>query len=225
MIVRKHLRWRRVLNKSRGFLSYIIILSSLVYLLQRAEQGHYFELFLIHLPFAVVAMLATALAIFLAFRNNSAYDRWWEGRKKWGMIINRTRDFVRQSCAFVSDPQLNDSMTRWTVAFAITTKRHLRFERGLTELEGMFPAAELAKISGAKHMPLYCLERLSTRMLSMNLILTRCWQRTAGSNVFTKVASPELTCWVRKEMLYTISLICYLTQPFHIHPTITTGNL
>jgi putative membrane protein len=102
MIVRKHLRWRRVLNKSRGFLSYIIILSSLVYLLQRAEQGHYFELFLIHLPFAVVAMLATALAIFLAFRNNSAYDRWWEARKIWGGIVNSSRTFGRQVMSLTS---------------------------------------------------------------------------------------------------------------------------
>jgi len=113
-------------------------------------------------PYTSVAVVGGALFFLMVFRTNASYDHWWEGRKKWGMIINRTRDFVRQSCAFVSDPQLNDSMTRWTVAFAITTKRHLRFERGLTELEGMFPAAELAKISGAKHMPLYCLERLST---------------------------------------------------------------
>jgi hypothetical protein len=55
------------------------------------------------------------------------------------MIINRTRDFVRQSCAFVLDPQLNDQMTRWTVAFAYCTMRHLRFERGLDELEGKLP--------------------------------------------------------------------------------------
>jgi putative membrane protein len=102
MIVRKHLRWRRVLNKSRGFLSYILILSSLVYLLQRAEQGHYFELFLVHLPFAVVAMLATALAIFLAFRNNSAYDRWWEARKIWGGIVNSSRTFGRQVMSLTS---------------------------------------------------------------------------------------------------------------------------
>jgi ion channel-forming bestrophin family protein len=102
MIVRKHLRWRRVVGKSSGFLGYIVVLSSFVYLLQRAEQGHYFESLLIHLPFAVVAMLATALAIFLAFRNNSAYDRWWEARKIWGGIVNSSRTFGRQVMSLTS---------------------------------------------------------------------------------------------------------------------------
>jgi ion channel-forming bestrophin family protein len=102
MIVRKHLRWRRVVNNSRGFLGYIIGLSTFVYLLQRAEQTHYFNSLLIHLPFGVVAMLATALAIFLAFRNNSAYDRWWEARKIWGGIVNSSRTFGRQVISLTS---------------------------------------------------------------------------------------------------------------------------
>ena len=102
MIVRKHLRWRRVLNKSRGFLAYIIGLSSLVYVMHRAEDGGYLSSRLIHLPFAVVAMMATALAIFLAFRNNSAYDRWWEARKIWGGIVNSSRTFGRQVVSLTS---------------------------------------------------------------------------------------------------------------------------
>ncbi len=102
MIVRKHLRWRRVLSKSRGFLGYIIGLSSLVYLMQRAEENGYLGSLLIHLPFGVVAMLATALAIFLAFRNNSAYDRWWEARKIWGGIVNSSRTFGRQIMSLTS---------------------------------------------------------------------------------------------------------------------------
>ena len=105
MIVRKHLRWRRVIGKSRGFLGYIIALSSFVYILQRAEQGHSFEYLLIHLPFGIVAMLATALAIFLAFRNNSAYDRWWEARKIWGGIVNSSRSFGRQVISLTSMSQ------------------------------------------------------------------------------------------------------------------------
>ncbi|NQV24947.1 MAG: hydrogenase [Rhodopirellula sp.] len=102
MIVRKHLRWRRVIYTSRGFLAYIIGLSSLVYLMQRAEEGRYLGSLLVHLPFGVVSMLATALAIFLAFRNNSAYDRWWEARKIWGGIVNSSRTFGRQVMSLTS---------------------------------------------------------------------------------------------------------------------------
>lgn len=45
----------------------------------------------ITLPITPISILGSALAIFLAFRNNSAYDRWWEARKIWGGIVNTSR--------------------------------------------------------------------------------------------------------------------------------------
>jgi putative membrane protein len=42
----------------------------------------------------VVVYLSYGLAFFLAFRNNSAYDRWWEARKIWGGIVNISRTFA-----------------------------------------------------------------------------------------------------------------------------------
>jgi len=44
-------------------------------------------------PFTVVGL---ALAIFLGFRNNAAYDRYWEGRKLWGRMVNVCRSFTMQ---------------------------------------------------------------------------------------------------------------------------------
>lgn len=44
-------------------------------------------------------LTAFALSLLLVFRTNSSYDRWWEGRKLWGGVVNRTRDFVRQVSA------------------------------------------------------------------------------------------------------------------------------
>jgi predicted membrane chloride channel (bestrophin family) len=41
-------------------------------------------------------LTAFALSLLLVFRTNSSYDRWWEARKLWGGVVNRTRDFVRQ---------------------------------------------------------------------------------------------------------------------------------
>lgn len=44
-------------------------------------------------PYSLVGL---ALGIFLGFRNNTAYDRWWEGRKIWGAMVNTARSFTRQ---------------------------------------------------------------------------------------------------------------------------------
>jgi len=51
---------------------------------------------------AVPGILGTALSIFLAFRTNSAYDRWWEARKVWGEIVNYSRSSTRQIITFLS---------------------------------------------------------------------------------------------------------------------------
>jgi hypothetical protein len=41
-------------------------------------------------------LTAFALSLLLVFRTNSSYDRWWEARKLWGGVVNRSRDIVRQ---------------------------------------------------------------------------------------------------------------------------------
>ncbi|MEX1362609.1 MAG: bestrophin family ion channel [Nannocystaceae bacterium] len=48
------------------------------------------------LPAAPLAVVGAALGIFVSFRTNSAYDRWWEGRKLWGRMINVSRHFATQ---------------------------------------------------------------------------------------------------------------------------------
>jgi putative membrane protein len=51
-------------------------------------------------PFTLVGV---ALALFLGFRNSSAYDRWWEGRKLWGALVNTMRTLTRQVLTMTGD--------------------------------------------------------------------------------------------------------------------------
>lgn len=66
------------------------------------EFGEIFDFEPITLPVVPVTILGGALAIFLGFRNNSAYDRWWEARKIWGGIVNASRTFGIMICTFSS---------------------------------------------------------------------------------------------------------------------------
>jgi putative membrane protein len=52
-------------------------------------------------PFTLVGL---SLSIFMSFRNNACYDRWWEGRKQWGQLIVDMRCLARETAAFDSDP-------------------------------------------------------------------------------------------------------------------------
>lgn len=58
------------------------------------------------IPMAIPSILGTAISLFLGFRTNSAYQRWWEARKVWGEIINNSRTFARQVLQF-GDASLN----------------------------------------------------------------------------------------------------------------------
>lgn len=58
----------------------------------------------VEVPLPLVAIMGTALAIILGFRNASAYDRWWEARKIWGGVVNESRTFMRQVLT-LTDPR------------------------------------------------------------------------------------------------------------------------
>jgi len=54
------------------------------------------------LPVMPITILGGGLAIFLGFRNNTAYDRWWEARKIWGSFVNSSRIFGTKVMTFVN---------------------------------------------------------------------------------------------------------------------------
>lgn len=56
-----------------------------------------------------VTILGTAMILVLTFRNNSAYDRWWEARKIWGALLNQSRYFNTQVYSMIKDPAVNIS--------------------------------------------------------------------------------------------------------------------
>ncbi|WP_088185264.1 bestrophin family protein [Sphingobium sp. Z007] len=59
-------------------------------------------------PSLPLTIFGTALALFLGFRSNSAYQRWWEGRVLWGAMINASRSLARATRNFLPDPVARD---------------------------------------------------------------------------------------------------------------------
>jgi len=54
-------------------------------------------------PSLPLTLFGSALALFLGFRSNSAYQRWWEGRMLWGTMINASRNLARQTRNYLPD--------------------------------------------------------------------------------------------------------------------------
>src|SRR5688572_12929402 len=75
----------------------LFLISATVVVVAR-DHFHYHWLKLPTLPLAVAG---GALGIFVSFRTNSAYDRWWEGRKLWGRLINSSRHWSSQVMSYL----------------------------------------------------------------------------------------------------------------------------
>lgn len=64
------------------------------------------------LPTFPLAVLGGALGIFVSFRTNSAYQRWWEGRKLWGRLINTSRHICSQAIAYLKPEEAQEVVMR-----------------------------------------------------------------------------------------------------------------
>ncbi len=101
------------------------------------QRGHVHDI-----PPMVHAVLGTVLGLILAFRTNTAYDRFWEGRRAWGLITNRSRDIARQASAFFTDRSVTQRVGHLLAAFVHGTKRHLWKDPSTPELLPMFSEEE-----------------------------------------------------------------------------------
>ena len=59
-------------------------------------------------PSLPLTIFGTVLALFLGFRDNSAYQRWWEGRVLWGAMINASRNIAREARNFLPEGEAHD---------------------------------------------------------------------------------------------------------------------
>ena len=114
------------------------------------------DYFSVHYPgaTAIHSLLGVVLGLFLVFRTNTAYDRWWEGRKLWGKLVNDTRYLAIKISSIlpaerVADRQFFMEMIG-NIAFA--TKEHLRDSILISELS--LPDETLRKkVIASSHRP------------------------------------------------------------------------
>ncbi|AXV80098.1 bestrophin family protein [Ralstonia solanacearum] len=100
MVIRPHLHWFRMLLAWRGSVLpqllprlFLIFCISLVAV---AVHAHLLKI-TVNLSTTPFSLVGIALAVFLGFRNNASYDRYWEARKLWGQLLNDARSMARQA--------------------------------------------------------------------------------------------------------------------------------
>jgi putative membrane protein len=81
-------------------------------------------------------LLGFAISMLLVFRTNTAYDRWWEGRKLWGSLVNNSRNLALK-CAAIIPAEDKDTRNYFRIAigsYAFALSKHLRSKEAIVEM-------------------------------------------------------------------------------------------
>ncbi|MDN0073538.1 bestrophin family ion channel [Crenobacter sp. SG2303] len=118
------------------------------------------------IPFTLAGV---ALAIFLAFRNNASYDRYWEGRKLWGHILVSTRNLasLRLSCSDVGEDEKDLFLNR-IIAFPYALKHMLRNTDASNDLVMLLGEEEEKGLRAINNKPMAILDRLRKSLFSLH---------------------------------------------------------
>ena len=131
------------------------------------------------LPHIPLSLFGSAIGIIVAFRNQSAYARWWEARTLWGAVVNNSRTLTRQVTTIMlpSNDGEAGELTEYkrrlvyhAIAYAIALRQHLRGLEPWAELAPLLNEGELSALRDEKNVPLGILQQMST-------LLHQCYAR------------------------------------------------
>jgi putative membrane protein len=110
-------------------------------------------------PILGTVIPSIVLGLLLVFRTNTAYERFWEGRKCWGAIVNTIRNLARQIWVSIDEKEPEDKdhkieALNLLLAFGIATKLHLRSEPINSDLEALMPDSKYITLKIINNPPL-----------------------------------------------------------------------
>ncbi|SER94354.1 bestrophin family protein [Pedobacter rhizosphaerae] len=122
MLLVQNIRLSRILRNTWHVDLIMIASCTASYLVREYLIAHHFEI-----PSIIPTLLGTAIAFFIGFNNNQAYDRWWEARKVWGALVNDSRSFTRALLNYVDgEEETVKRMVYRHIAFLYALKANLR---------------------------------------------------------------------------------------------------
>ncbi|WP_213279380.1 bestrophin family protein [Chryseobacterium indologenes] len=158
MIIRKKEHWFRMLFVWHGSVL-PALLPRLGLLLMLSLLVTYFHgtilSFKVPLNPAPLTLFGFVLALFLGFRNNASYDRFWEGRKLWGALLNTARALTRQALTLKNfNNQVSvHHFVQLLSAFVFALKHQLRGTDAYEDLQVRLNEDELKIVAASKYKP------------------------------------------------------------------------
>ncbi len=113
------------------------------------------------------SLLGFAISMLLVFRTNTAYERWWEGRKLWGALVNCSRNLAVKLHTYLPADQIPERQWfgQMIGLFANEMRTHLLLERTRLSLDER-PHPEIPDFDRAKHVPIQVVTSIMQRLNS-----------------------------------------------------------
>ncbi len=112
MYVRRNIKWDIVLKFAWKNVLFFIGYSSLIVYLHHYVDHLEIEGVNISIPFLPVSTIGIAVAFYVGFKNNQAYDRFWEARKIWGGIVNYSRTWGNHVLSYVTNLHATEATSK-----------------------------------------------------------------------------------------------------------------
>ncbi|MES2646199.1 MAG: bestrophin family protein [Bacteroidota bacterium] len=130
--------------------------------LQISENEHVKNIPIMH------SLLGFAISMLLVFRTNTAYDRWWEGRKLWGSLVNASRNLaVKLDAILPMEDKANRNYFSSLIAlYPRELQQHLQQEKTRLELDDK-PHPEIPGFDRSRHVPSQIISHIQRRVKSL----------------------------------------------------------
>lgn len=101
---------------------------------------------------SIYTLIGFVISMLLVFRTNTAYDRWWEGRRKWGELLNESRNIAIKLSHLIKNKEELNFYNRMLPNFAFALKTHL--QNGVNNWSELdLTAEELQELKSKEHVP------------------------------------------------------------------------
>ncbi len=151
--------WRgSVLPQLVPRLSILLVISTLITIFKETLFKYN-----LHLNPAPFTLFGIALALFLGFRNNASYDRFTEGRRLWGSLLNTTRSLTRQALTLPDKPRdvkETSLFVNYLIALAYSLKHQLRQTDSGPDLDRILSPALAIRVKAARYQPVFLAREL-----------------------------------------------------------------
>lgn len=153
MVVRPKLHWLRMLFVLKGSvlprIAPQLIFTTVLAIVVTWLHGYIGE-WKVSLNFVPFSLIGLTLAIFLGFRNSTAYARYWEARTLWGVMLTDTRTLAQLALSVNRDPATARPLIERLCAMAHALRHQLRGSDARADLQHFLPPAECERVFKAR---------------------------------------------------------------------------